>query len=88
MNKVFVAVIINHDDDFIDIKCFDTYEKAVNHFVTDLQDHYKYNEDCDYMDKENLDEIIEEMKITIKNGSSWIDEADDTVYIIEEKEVN
>ena len=40
------------------------------------------------MDKEILDETIEEMKSIIKNGSSWIDEADDTIYIIEEKEVN
>jgi hypothetical protein len=65
--EVFVLTV--NENDFNDVSCYDTEEKAINAIITDIKDRNLY--------EENTDEtmvIIEEMKFDIKNYGYWEDE--------------
>ena len=65
--EVFVLTV--NENDFNDVSCYDTEEKAINAIITDIKDRNLY--------EENTDEtmvIIEEMKFDIKNYGYWKDE--------------
>ena len=65
--EVFVLTV--NENNFNDVSCYDTEEKAINAIITDIKDRKLY--------EENTDEtmvIIEEMKFDIKNYGYWEDE--------------
>jgi len=67
--EVFVLTV--NENDFNDVSCYDTEEKAINAIITDIKDRNLY--------EENTDEtmvIIEEMKFDIENYGYWKDEED------------
>jgi len=67
--EVFVLTV--NENDFNDVSCYDTKEKAINAIITDIKDRNLYEENTD-----DTMAIIEEMKFDIENYGYWKDEED------------
>jgi hypothetical protein len=88
--KCYVSVVSNHEDEYLEFDCFETKDKARDYLVEQLREHYttKCEFNTDYLNEDELENIIQEMTEALVEDGIFVDERDNTEYFVERKNIN